>query len=57
MCEKDQSFKNDIAQFNAIECKFTNELNLRNNGNTLIFNRAPKAANQRQFIESYLLNL
>ena len=57
MCEKDQSFKNDIAQFNAIECKFTNELKLRKNGNTLIFKTAPKAANQRQFIESYLLNL
>jgi len=57
MCKKDQSFKNDIEQFNAIECKFTNELKLRKNGNTLIFKTAPKAANQRQFIESYLLNL
>ncbi|GAB0110201.1 hypothetical protein [Pseudoalteromonas distincta] len=57
MCEKDQSFKSDIAQFNTIECKFTNELKLRKNGNTLIFKTAPKAANQRQFIESYLLNL
>ncbi|PCC12165.1 hypothetical protein [Pseudoalteromonas sp. JB197] len=57
MCKKDQSFKSDLAQFNAIECQFTNELKLRKNNNTLIFKTAPKAANQRQFIEAYLLNL
>lgn len=57
MCENSQNFKNDIAQFNNIECKFTDELKLRKNGNTIIFKTAPKAPNQGEFIKSYLLNL
>lgn len=57
MCEKDQNFKSDVAQFNTIECKFTDVLKLRMNNNTLIFKTTPKAPNQREFIKSYLLNL
>ncbi|MDO6486307.1 hypothetical protein Q4503_01260 [Colwellia sp. 6_MG-2023] len=57
MCENNQSFKNDIAHIDAIECQFTDQLKLRQNGKTLTFKTAPKAPNQRQFIQSYLLNL
>jgi len=57
MCEDNQNFKSDIAQFNTIECTFTDELKLRKNGNTIIFKTTPKAPNQREFIKSYLLNL
>ncbi len=57
MCKNNQSFKNDIAHINAIECQFTDKLKLRQNGETLTFKTAPKAPNQRQFIQSYLLNL
>jgi hypothetical protein len=57
MCKNDQNFKNDIAHINAIECQFTDKLKLRQNGKTLTFKTAPKAPNQRQFIQSYLLNL
>lgn len=57
MCQKDQSFKNDITHINAIECQFTDTLKLRQNGKTLTFKTAPKAPNQPQFIQSYLLNL
>jgi len=57
MCKNDQSFKNEIAHIDAIECQFTDKLKLRQNGKTLTFKTAPKAPNQPQFIKSYLLNL
>jgi len=57
MCKKDENFKSDIAHINTIECRFTDKLKLRQNSKTLTFKTAPKAPNQSQFIQSYLLNL
>jgi hypothetical protein len=57
MCKKDENFKSDIAHINTIECQFTDKLKLRQNSKTLTFKTAPKAPNQSQFIQSYLLNL
>ncbi|MDO7086549.1 hypothetical protein WNY51_18535 [Pseudocolwellia sp. AS88] len=57
MCKKDENFKSDIAHINTIECQFTDQLKLRQNSKTLTFKTAPKAPNQSQFIQSYLLNL
>ncbi|WP_426358168.1 hypothetical protein ACPUVO_17270 [Pseudocolwellia sp. HL-MZ19] len=57
MCKSDKSFKSDIDHINTIECQFTDKLKLRQNSKTLTFKTAPKAPNQSQFIESYLLNL
>ena len=57
MCKKDASFKNDIDHISTIECQFTDQLKLRQNSKTLTFKTAPKAPNQSQFIQSYLLNL
>lgn len=57
MCKNDQNFKSDISHINTIECQFTDKLKLRQNSKTLTFRTAPKAPNQRQFIQSYLLNL
>lgn len=57
MCKSDQSFKKDITHINNIECQFTDQLKLRQNDTTLTFKTAPKAPNQRQFIDAYLRNL
>lgn len=57
MCKKDIKFKKDIAHFNTINCQFSDKLKLRQNDGVLTFKTSPKAPNQSQFIEAYLLNL
>ncbi|KTF17093.1 hypothetical protein [Pseudoalteromonas sp. 10-33] len=57
MCKKDINFKNDIAHLNTINCQFSDKLKLRQSSGVLTFKTSPKAPNQSQFIEAYLLNL